>query len=83
MRHPRWLNRWFARIAGYFWLPCPRCGLMFGGHEIGGVDYVTNYLGSTTCWRCPTDRTLLPSGHWRDGHWLFINGDLCEIRRRP
>lgn len=20
---------------GYFWLPCPVCGKMFGGHEVG------------------------------------------------
>ncbi len=28
----RW-NRLRARIGGYFWLPCPLCGQMFGGHE--------------------------------------------------
>lgn len=22
-----------ATLGGYFWLPCPRCGTMFGGHE--------------------------------------------------
>lgn len=25
----------YAKILGYFWLPCPRCGRMFGGHECG------------------------------------------------
>lgn len=35
----RWLNRLYAAVMGYFWLPCPRCGRMFGGHECG-VDSV-------------------------------------------
>jgi hypothetical protein len=25
----------YARQHGYFWLPCPICGQMFGGHEWG------------------------------------------------
>lgn len=29
----RWLNRWYARALGYFWLPCPICGKDFGSHE--------------------------------------------------
>jgi len=29
----RTLNRWYAAVAGYFWLPCPLCGQCFGGHE--------------------------------------------------
>lgn len=31
------LNRAFAFLAGYFWLPCPKCGQMFGGHETQGM----------------------------------------------
>ena len=30
----RLLNRLFAALFGYFWLPCPACGRMFGGHEV-------------------------------------------------
>lgn len=33
MRRPRWVNRLYANLLGYFWLPCPICGQMFGGHE--------------------------------------------------
>ena len=33
----RWLNRVANRIyaiaRGYYWLPCPVCGRMYGGHE--------------------------------------------------
>lgn len=27
------LHRLYAFIFGYFWLPCPKCGEMFGGHQ--------------------------------------------------
>ena len=32
MKHRR-RQRKFAQSHGYFWLPCPLCGQMFGGHE--------------------------------------------------
>ena len=32
-----------ASLGGYFWLPCPNCGRMFGGHEYGGGElYASN-----------------------------------------
>lgn len=36
-RHLRFrrFNRLRALFLGYFWLPCPACGRMFGGHESG------------------------------------------------
>lgn len=43
---------WFwATLWGYFWQPCPNCGRMFGGHEIGErklVSYWSHY-GEPTC----------------------------------
>lgn len=30
---PRWFNRSYASLFGYFWLPCPLCKKKFGGHE--------------------------------------------------
>ncbi|GAG45815.1 unnamed protein product, partial [marine sediment metagenome] len=33
MRWPRFVHRIYADLTGYFWLPCPLCGEMFGGHE--------------------------------------------------
>ena len=33
MRKPRFIQKLFADWFGYFWLPCPVCGQMFGGHE--------------------------------------------------
>lgn len=29
----KWLHQLYAFIFGYFWLPCPKCGEMFGGHQ--------------------------------------------------
>lgn len=29
----RTLNKWYAKLFGYFWIPCPVCGEAFGGHE--------------------------------------------------
>lgn len=26
-------HRVYAALGGWFWLPCPRCGVEFGGHE--------------------------------------------------
>ena len=30
---PRWMHKLYARFFGFFWLPCPLCGDLFGGHE--------------------------------------------------
>lgn len=30
---PEWARKVFADTHGYFWLPCPICGRMSGGHE--------------------------------------------------
>lgn len=50
---PRWMHKAWAHIAGYFWLPCPHCGEMFGGHEVtqrfGGLQ---ERLGKMFCPRC-------------------------------
>ncbi len=35
-RWPRWVHQLFTRFNNYYWLPCPVCGKMFGGHEKGG-----------------------------------------------
>lgn len=30
----RLAHKAYAAFFGYFWLPCPECGKMFGGHEV-------------------------------------------------
>lgn len=37
MKHRRW-NRFRAWFGGYFWIPCPLCNQMFGGHEWRDYD---------------------------------------------
>lgn len=51
MKLPRWLHRLYAWARGYFWIPCPKCGRMFGGHE--AREGHTTYAGKTTCPDCP------------------------------
>lgn len=48
----RFLNKIYASIKGYFWLPCPICGEMFGGHEWGGSLMTTPYSGKGVCPDC-------------------------------
>lgn len=54
-----WLR---AFIGGHFWLPCPRCGRNFGGHEEGGGVIYRGTSGSICCPLCPGD-----SGFFIDG----------------
>ena len=35
---PRFINKWYAHLMGYFWLPCHKCGKKFGGHEWYGSE---------------------------------------------
>lgn len=82
---PRWLNRWWAWLGGYFWIPCPRCGRMFGGHEWAGTDWEAPghdghapMYGSATCHYCPGERTRV-DGEWREGHWSYVDGELVAF----
>jgi hypothetical protein len=44
------LERLKAFIGGYFWLPCPNCGRMFGGQEKRGETlYGPTARGRMTC----------------------------------
>ena len=42
-----------AIVGGYFWLPCPNCGSMFGGHESNNGEMLWNpqdpTRGKMTC----------------------------------
>ena len=64
MTIPRWLHRWYAFLFGYFWIPCPSCGRMFGGHEAYGGTFITHETarsrsGRILCANCPDDRYAL------------------------
>jgi len=46
----------YAFIFAYFWLPCPRCGEYFGGHEWNLNDpnqsIYNNHTGYAICKNC-------------------------------
>ena len=48
----RLLNKVYARLMGHFWLPCPICGQMFGGHEWGGSLKISTRKGAAVCLDC-------------------------------
>ena len=50
----RLLNKLYAHLFGYFWLPCPLCGQMFGGHEWkrGHLIRITQYNSKGICKDC-------------------------------
>jgi hypothetical protein len=61
---PRWVHRLYAFVAGYFWLPCPVCGRMFGGHEAGNVAVA---VPGSTARKIACNRHKLPSFIVRPG----------------
>jgi hypothetical protein len=47
----RTINRLYAAVFGYFWLPCPECGQEFGGHE-WKYGFSSNKEGKGICPDC-------------------------------
>lgn len=44
LRIPRWVHREYARLFGYFWIPCPLCREPFGGHEWRRTPFLSNVI---------------------------------------
>lgn len=40
----KFLHMLYAKMFGYFWLPCPKCGEMFGGHQVPLVSATVEVL---------------------------------------
>ena len=51
----RLLNKLYAFIFGYFWLPCPICSEYFGGHEWGESLMTGWYSGKGVCRKCKNE----------------------------
>lgn len=53
LKVPRFVHKAWARAWGYFWLPCPLCRRMFGGHE-HGIECLwhTKSTGTLVCRDC-------------------------------
>ncbi len=88
MSLPRWCHRCYAWFAGYFWLPCPVCGQMFGGHEWSGgwVFVLEDYQPKATCSRMGCqDATRIAQWIYKQQsldwaiYWLSAEG----LRRAP
>jgi hypothetical protein len=54
MRLPRWVHRLYAWALGYFWRPCPACGVKFGGHEVVEPPGPRMWTAWTTHILCPS-----------------------------
>jgi len=54
LKLPRWVHKLYAFTHNYFWLPCPLCGKMFGGHEWkDGISIMTSWHdGKGVCPNC-------------------------------
>lgn len=57
---PRWCHRLWAKMRGFFWMPCPTCGDPFGGHEASGSLMVEPGRGLLVCEEC--EAVLKPKG---------------------
>ena len=60
MSHRSLKRRWWAKlradVGGYFWMPCPCCGQMFGGQESSNGFVGVGNLMMITCPACPDAR---------------------------
>lgn len=66
-----------ARAGGYFWLPCPRCGRMFGGNEWKGNIDLGNGSGLGTC--CPGDTTLEDPAYATREQMLWYTSHAADV----
>lgn len=67
LHRPRWLQKLYALLFGYFWIPCPTCGNMFGGHEWGASLMISWRRGIATCPEC-VEETRRLNDLWMDAH---------------
>lgn len=61
----RRLHRLYAWLFGYFWLPCPICGRMFGGHETGDMSLAYREDRTLVTRVCCKLHNTTPSPHRR------------------
>ena len=71
----RFLHRIYARMFGYFWLPCPICRKPFGGHQVKmySVPLIDEYGGKSCV--CPEPQcsyeAAIRNMKWRRGQFEF------------
>jgi len=64
MKLPRFIHKLYANLHGYFWLPCPICKKMFGGHEISNTSIMTSWhSGECVCLNC-SNKAIKFNNNW-------------------
>jgi hypothetical protein len=82
MKNRAW-NRVRAFFGAYFWLPCPLCGKMFGGHEWDGTSVPTSFgSGEGVCPDCKgiaEQKTKVFYDNIQQNCYMDKNGNLHPI----
>lgn len=80
MKSTRWFNYLYAHLFGYFWLPCPRCGRMFGGYECGN-DIIWITIGRNEMppswlmeWALRKGDTKMAKAKYKIDDWVLLRG---------
>ena len=63
------LRKFWANMNGYFWLPCPVCGRMFGGFEIAdnGLIGKPGECGTCVCKKCNEEVLKVNKKNFEEG----------------
>lgn len=80
---PRVLHKWYADTFGYFWIPCPLCSELFGGHEWGGDNY--EYDSIYECggkWKGICRKCASTNKERYEREWEQFNRECDEIGQR-
>lgn len=78
----------YAKMRGYFWLPCDWCGFEFGGHEKGWKSVPVGSGEPLLCFRCaPNWETGNPRVRYADSETVMriarrIAQDSSELLNR-
>lgn len=81
------LNQFYAWVFGYFWLPCPKCKAMFGGHQVspGGAHVIVTEADGQHCYCvCPAcDTPELRAENWHDQQARIADLMLAMTTKQP
>lgn len=88
----KFLHKLYANFFGFFWLPCPKCGEMFGGHQVavGGAHVIVTEGDATRCYCvCPACDTAelraenAAAQQRQMGEWLQAMTALGNLKIEP
>ena len=73
---PRFLHWAYAAIHAYFWIACPMCGKMYGGHEDTGCIPIMGSPGTgrSVCLSCSQKHKEEISKRWQEAHQQWQAG---------